>query len=186
MKKKINREEHSAMASEALEKIRKTVERYNKQVHNETGILIDDFDFTLRTNLLSLKKMEKGFYGIDAEAILNMHENEIWDYMIKYAVDKERIGKNKIKAAKIKQPPITAETIAAFCKMLNEKTEYEGNTKYCMRICKQFNLRYSDKVRQWYGERNTKEIIQKVLDRICPALPPETKKKIEESQKMYG
>lgn len=94
---KIDFEYHTEMSSAALQSIRTVIHRYQKQVYDETGVFIDDFDFLIRTDLLHLKKIDDDHYSIDSEKILNMPPDDIWQLMIEFAVDKKRIGKNKIK-----------------------------------------------------------------------------------------
>jgi hypothetical protein len=66
---------------------------------------------------------------------------------------------------------IENQVIALFCSLLNEsqlvkKEPEENTTKYCQRICKQFEFDYTDKVRQLFHSRHTnmnKEKLKQVI-----------------------
>ncbi len=92
-----------------------------------------------------------------------------------------------------------APVIALFCSLVNEsklipKYENESVQKYCEKICKEFKLTYSDRVRQNFNGSNTKLNRKKVTELILPIINKEASKKINEyltnkdlpKQNLYG
>lgn len=82
---------------------------------------------------------------------------------------------------KNKSNSISAPVIALFCSLLNEtkviKKEYEEPiANYCQRVCVEYKLTYSDRVRQCFNSIGTKKNKQKVKELILPLIDGETAK----------
>ncbi|MFT4153700.1 hypothetical protein [Parafilimonas sp.] len=95
----------------------------------------------------------------------------------------------KVEAEKLKQPTkaankINAPVIATFCYLLNEiGTMPKGNKSiadYCQEVCKEYNLPYTDKVRQNYNSNPTKKNTEKVVRLILPVISAKEKNDINQ------
>jgi hypothetical protein len=76
---------------------------------------------------------------------------------------KQGVGNTKVKH----KSKIENQVIALFCALLNEselikKEPGENIGIYCERICKQFEFKYTEKVRQLFSSRHTKRHIEKL------------------------
>lgn len=70
---------------------------------------------------------------------------------------------------------ISAPTIGLFCFLLNHsrlipRGESENIEDFCQRICKRFNLDYTDRVRQTFNGSDTKKNRDKIVDLIIPLI----------------
>ena len=88
-----------------------------------------------------------------------------------------------------KNPPavtkMQAPVIALFCNSINEselikKGESESVEEYCKRICKNYNLVYTQRVRQNFNNRATPKNLLKLKELILPAIDKETNNRIIE------
>lgn len=95
--------------------------------------------------------------------------------------------------------PITAPAIALFCNYVNASSliirpEYEKVETFCKRVCKEFNLNYTDRVRQTYSGSNNKANKKIVMELILPLMDKAVIKKItdylndnqRQKQKLYA
>jgi hypothetical protein len=81
------------------------------------------------------------------------------------------------------RPKIKAPVISLFCKLLNDsqivpRAETKTQKDYCEKICTQFNLQYSDRVRQGYGKSSNKANLLKVKSQIIPKIDSGTGEKL--------
>jgi len=77
----------------------------------------------------------------------------------------------KVDKEKQRNIEISAPTIALFCYLVNEsgavgKNENESVLQYCKRICNQFNLKFTDRVRQGFLNSASKKNLEKVKSLI--------------------
>lgn len=79
---------------------------------------------------------------------------------------------------------IKAPVLALFCSLINEigidkQEETESATNYCKRICEKYNLPYTDRVRQNYYGKKSKENQRELARIVLPLLDAETNTKIQ-------
>ncbi len=84
----------------------------------------------------------------------------------------QQLKKRKVERQE-KQP--TREIIGLFCRLLDRagirsRVPGEGIEELCRRICTEFKLAYSDKVRQHYSNSENKRNLRKVIEQLLPAL----------------
>lgn len=93
----------------------------------------------------------------------------------------------------------TAPAIALFCNLINEaeiikKESNEIPAKYCKRICENYKLKYTDRVRQNFNGNKSKKHYEELIERILPCIDVTIKDKIQKhldsrnlpNQKLYG
>jgi hypothetical protein len=83
-----------------------------------------------------------------------------------------------------KTDKLKAPALALFCNLINKigidkKDETESATVYCKRICVKFKLPYTDRVRQNYNVKETKNLIQELTKKVLPLIDNETKISVE-------
>lgn len=119
--------------------------------------------------------------------------------LIKYLCFLEGEPLKKEHSQQTKTNKLKAPVIALFCNLVSEckliqKEDSESVKNYCIRICKEFNLIYSDRVRQNFNGSETKENKRKIKELILPVINDEAKNKLTEhlkskepsKQKLYG
>lgn len=93
----------------------------------------------------------------------------------------------------------TAPAIALFCNLINEaeiikKENNEIPEIYCKHICKNYNLKYTDRVRQNFNGNKSKKHYKELTELILPCIDEKTKDKIQKhldsknppKQKLYA
>lgn len=103
----------------------------------------------------------------------------------------------KIQQTKKKTP--TAPAIALFCNLINEaeiikKESNEIPEIYCKRICKKYNLKYTDRIRQNFNGNKSQKHYKELTELILPCIDETTKDKIQKhldsknppKQKLYA
>jgi len=140
--------------------------------------------------------IKEGFVSLNRVKLNNLQSvNEKSECLIR---DLE--GLRRVKAGK--KNPLSAPVIALFCKLLHESgfkkrdTYNETITNYCIRICENYNLTYTDRVRQNFDpdDTPTPRNITKVKELIFPLIDEATKEAITEylnskqppQQKLYA
>ena len=140
--------------------------------------------------------IKEGFVSLNRVRLNNLQSvNEKSECLIR---DLE--GLRRVKAGK--KNPLSAPVIALFCKLLHESgfkkrdTYNETITNYCIRICENYNLTYTDRVRQNFNpdDTPTPRNITKVKELIFPLIDEATKEAITEylnskqppQQKLYA
>jgi hypothetical protein len=102
--------------------------------------------------------------------------------------------------AEAKPKKLTAPIISLFCTLINDsktiiRTQNENAENYCRRICAQFDLPYTDRVRQNFdGKSNTKKNRQNLRNMLLPNIEAETQIKLQHyldtkhptEQNLYG
>lgn len=83
-----------------------------------------------------------------------------------------------------KTSKIAAPVLGLFCSLINKiginkREEIETATVYCKRICKIYNLPYTDRVRQNINVNETKRIIKELNEKVFPLIDAKTKSLIE-------
>ena len=83
-----------------------------------------------------------------------------------------------------KKDKITAPVLGLFCTLINktginQKGITESATVYCQRICLEFRLPYTDRVRQNYNINETKKLVKELKQIVLPKINTETKILIE-------
>ena len=104
-----------------------------------------------------------------------------------------------IKSLPQSKTELKAPVIALFCSIINEtkiinKGEAENVENYCKKVCKKFNLTYSDRVRQGFLTSENNANIQKIKELILSKIDKPTSKLILEhlskkqqsKQKLYS
>jgi hypothetical protein len=126
--------------------------------------------------------IKEGFVSLNRVKLNNLQSvNEKSECLIR---DLE--GLRRVKAGK--KNPLSAPVIALFCKLLHESgfkkrdTYNETITNYCIRICENYNLTYTDRVRQNFNpdDTPTPRNITKVKELIFPLIDEATKEAITE------
>jgi hypothetical protein len=79
----------------------------------------------------------------------------------------------------------TANVVALFCNLINkiklhEKLEDESAEMYCKKICGEYNLKYTDKVRQNYYSHWTQRNIKSLKSSLLPLIDKDTRKRISQ------
>jgi hypothetical protein len=86
--------------------------------------------------------------------------------------------------AEAKPQKFEAPTISLFCTLMNDsgtirRYESESIENYCKRICEEFKLKYTDRVRQNFDSTaDTKDNRIKLKSRLLPIIETETKDKL--------
>lgn len=93
----------------------------------------------------------------------------------------------------------TAPAIALFCNLINEaeiikKENNEIPEIYCKHICENYNLKYTDRVRQNFNGNKSKKHYKELTELILPCIDEKTKDKIQKhldsknppKQKLYA
>lgn len=93
----------------------------------------------------------------------------------------------------------TAPAIALFCNIINEaeiikKESNEIPATYCKRICENYKLKYTDRVRQNFNGKKSQKHYKELIERILPCIDVTIKDKIQKhldsrnppNQKLYG
>lgn len=102
--------------------------------------------------------------------------------------------------AKAKPKKLTAPVISLFCTLINDsgtivREQNENIENYCKRICEQFDLPYTARVRQNFNlTSNTKKNRQNLRNRLLPNIEAETQIKLQHyldtkhptEQNLYG
>lgn len=102
--------------------------------------------------------------------------------------------------AEAKPKKLTAPIISLFCTLINDsktiiRVQNENAENYCRRICAQFDLPYTDRVRQNFdGKSNTKKNRQNLRNMLLPNIEAETQIKLQHyldtkhptEQNLYG
>lgn len=112
---------------------------------------------------------------------------------------KELMDKSQTAVSEGTESTIKAPVIALFCWIINDagvriKEETEGIEAFCKRICSEYDLRYSDRVRQCYNGSNTKRNIEKIQTEILPKIEKDCREKLDiylqnkqhTSKRLYG
>lgn len=154
----------------------------NRQARtNEPGI-----SFSHRYNSLykSIEQKER-LFPIDYQILIS-HFNETFlnDLLSSYEIINETF--KEITPLLTAIPPqqtersnrISNPVIALFCSVVNDagiitKGEAESVEDYCKKVCTEFNLTYTDKVRQGFLTSNNQRNITKVKNLILPIIPSE-------------
>lgn len=79
-----------------------------------------------------------------------------------------------------KTDKLKAPVLGLFCSLINKigidkKDETESATVYCERICGNFKLPYTDRVRQNYNVNENKKLIKELTEKVLPLIDNETK-----------
>lgn len=102
-------------------------------------------------------------------------------------------GRGKMPNDKQKEP--SAPVKAAFCKMVEGaniigKTPFDTIEQFCKQVCQKYALRYTDNVRQAYGDKPTKKHNESVIKLIFPTIPKKDKviltTYLNNNNKVYG
>jgi len=85
---------------------------------------------------------------------------------------------------KTKTDKLKAPVLGLFCSLINKigidkKDETESATVYCERICGNFKLPYTDRVRQNYNVNENKKLIKELTEKVLPLIDNETKILVE-------
>ena len=140
---------------------------YNKWLFDdyyEMAYLIGKIDFLKHINADRINKPKSENIAID---IVQRLEKKIDEIKLSFAPKKVIINKRST---------ITAPIIAAFCAIVNDLKiiPIGGDTKesYCKRVCSNFSLTYTDKVRQNYSadSKVTKKHANNVVNLILPTI----------------
>lgn len=95
---------------------------------------------------------------------------------------KEVVTGKPIEPVKAKKP--AAPVIGLFCQLVNDseilKRGSETVAIYCQQVCEKFGLTYTDRVRQCYPHKPTKEHTQAVIDILLPEQDERVRNKIVE------
>jgi hypothetical protein len=83
-----------------------------------------------------------------------------------------------------KTDKLKAPVLGLFCSLINKigidkKDETESATVYCERICGNFKLPYTDRVRQNYNVNENKKLIKELTEKVLPLIDNETKILVE-------
>ena len=93
---------------------------------------------------------------------------------------KEIATRKPIDPPKEKKP--VAPVIGLFCQLVNDaeilKRGSETVAIYCQQVCEKFGLTYTDRVRQCYPDKPTKEYTQAVINLLLPKQDAEVRNKI--------
>jgi hypothetical protein len=111
----------------------------------------------------------------------------LFDRYIQIEIDKLE-GLKQIKSNLKKSGDLKAPAIRLFCSLIHQSTEFikgsdEDAASYCKRVCKKFNLHYTDNVRKYFnaeaGIKKTDKQLKKVKELILPMIDSKIKSKIE-------
>lgn len=92
------------------------------------------------------------------------------DELVDLQNDPQAVNQNR-KAKK----SISAPIISLFCKYLNDsgvdaKGYDESREDYCARICNSHGIRYTDRVRQLFGQKHTPRTKKSLIEKLLPTL----------------
>ena len=87
------------------------------------------------------------------------------------------------KGSTISTTIIKAPVIALFCSIINEsrlvaREQTEAVKDFCKRVCKQFDLPYTDRVRQNFSNNPTKRNAEKLTQEVLPLIPENERQKL--------
>jgi hypothetical protein len=112
------------------------------------------------------------------ETKIHLSQIEILEYI-------DSISSSKTpQQAEAKPKKLEAPTISLFCTLMNDsgtirRYESESVENYCKRICDEFKLKYTDRVRQNFDiTADTKDNRTKLKSRLLPIIETETKVKL--------
>lgn len=132
----------------------------------------------------------------DEKELLDQYRNGLKDYLTRvFAHDKtypiagtlaaiDRYSKNEDTMYKVRKLRPSAPAIALFCSIIHQsgfdKKGKESQEIYCMRICKKFDIVYTDNVRQDFNEKRiikNANHLQEIRRLIIPFIPSKSARK---------
>lgn len=135
---------------------------YQRELVNETIPDGEVFRKHLTDKVTELLEHQNGLPT--KERVLKLQE--LADHFLKWLKGKTHGKPNEL----------IAPAVALFCKAISEteimrKGETEGVETYCKRVCGQYNLPYTDRVRQNFHNRGTAKHKEMIIENILPNVP---------------
>lgn len=155
-------------------------------------VILNEFLLRIKSKRDSLKLIvdteiqKPGFISLDSIA-LKEHKT-----VIRRAKDLKKLLEQRQKTLPQRKNKITAPMVALLCYLIDKsgsiKRGSENAEEYCKKVCKEFSLDYTDRVRQNFSPSvNTEANRRKVISIILPSIPESSQNAINAYlTKMYG
>lgn len=124
----------------------------------------------IKAQIVDCKKYPDRNYKV---SLLNKWELAL-DWLLAYSFQQTETKSDKLKA------PV----LGLFCNIINassidKKDETESVESYCKRVCEQYKLTYTDRIRQNFNGSNVAKTRKELIEKVLPLLDTETQNKIQ-------